>query len=411
MPFSILLLTPGQPSSNPRLVKEAIALASKGYSVTVLYCHWVNWADKGDEELQKQYPHIRWIRVGGHPVSQKGLYWFTRIRHKVYRLCAGIFPDNLYFVQRAYIRCYNELKRTSTAHPAQLYIAHNLGALAPAALAAKRNHSLYAFDAEDYHRGQSAADDAESKSTKIIEDHYLPGAAYLTAASPLIAATYKQHYPQVNPIVLNNVFSLEYLQPQPIPYHSGDRLKLFWFSQSAGSGRGLENVIEAMGKMRSRNVSLTILANCSADIKNYFTSLAQAHHLQEEQLQFMEPVLLKDIFVIAGQHHVGLATEMGLNTNYNIALTNKIFSYPLSGLAILATDTPAQELFLKENPGIGRIYKRGDITELVESIEWWLNNPAELNQCRESAHRLARESLNWEKEQEIFLQTINAVLS
>ena len=411
MPFSILLLTPGQPSSNPRLVKEAISLASRGYNVTVLYCHWVNWADNGDEELRKQYPQIRWIRVGGHPNTQKGIYWFTRIRHKVYRLCAGIFPDNLYFVQRAYIRCYNELKRTSAAHPAQLYIAHNLGALAPAALAAKRNHSLYAFDAEDYHRGQSSIGDEESKRAKIIEDRYIPGVAYLTAASPLIAASYKQHYPQVNPIVLNNVFSLKYLQPDPTPYQSGNRLKLFWFSQSAGSGRGLENVIEAMGKIKSRNVSLTILANCSTDTKSYFTSLAQAHHLQVEQLQFMEPVLLKDIFVIAGQHHVGLATEMGLNTNYNIALTNKIFSYPLSGLAILATDTPAQELFLKENPEIGRIYKKGDIAGLVESIEWFLNNPAELNHCRESAHRLARESLNWEKEQEKFLQTINAVLA
>ena len=411
MPFSVLMLTPGQPSSNPRLVKEATALIARGYKVTVIYCHWVNWADKGDEELRQQYPQIQWIRVGGHPVEQKGIYWYTRIRHRVYRLCAALFPASLYLQQRAGIRCYGELKRTSAAHPVQLYIAHNLGALAPAALAAKRNHSLYAFDAEDYHRGQSSDGHEESKRAKIIEDRYIPGVVYLTAASPLIAANYKKHYPQVDPIVLNNVFSLEYLQPPPNPYQSGDRLKLFWFSQSAGTGRGLENVIEAMGKMRSRNVSLTILANCSADMKNYFASLAQGHHIQEEQLQFMEPVLLKDIFVIAGQHHVGLATEMGLNTNYNIALTNKIFSYPLSGLAILATDTPAQELFLKENSGIGRIYKRGDITGLVESIEWWLNNPAELNHCRENAHRLARESLNWEKEREIFLQTINAVLA
>ena len=411
MTLSVVLLTPGQPSSNPRLVKEATALIARGYKVTVIYCHWVNWADKGDEELRQQYPQIQWIRVGGHPVAQKGIYWYTRIRHRLYRLGASLFPASVYLQQRAGIRCYNELKRAGAAHPASIYIAHNLGALAPAALAAKKNDSLYAFDAEDYHRGQSSDGDEESKRAKIIEDRYIPGVVYLTAASPLIAANYKQHYPEENPIVLNNVFSLKYLQPEPLPYQSGDRLKLFWFSQSAGSGRGLENVIEAMGKIKSRNVSLTILANCSADIKNYFTSLAEAHHLQEEQLQFMEPVLLKDIFVIAGQHHVGLATEMGLNFNYNIALTNKIFSYPLSGLAILATDTPAQELFEKGNPGIGRIYKRGDINGLVESIEWWLNNPEELNHCRESAHRLARESLNWEKEQEIFLKTIHAILS
>ena len=47
----ICLMTPGQPSINPRLVKEADALAEAGHQVHVLCSHMVPWADAFDKRL------------------------------------------------------------------------------------------------------------------------------------------------------------------------------------------------------------------------------------------------------------------------------------------------------------------------------------------------------------------------
>src|ERR1017187_2996597 len=62
--MKICLLTPGQPSTNPRLVKEADALATAGFDVTVVYAHWESWATKADAALlaTRKWSHIR---VGG----------------------------------------------------------------------------------------------------------------------------------------------------------------------------------------------------------------------------------------------------------------------------------------------------------------------------------------------------------
>ena len=47
---SIVLLSTGQPSTNPCLVKKAIALAASGYRGTVLCSFWLSWAVKIDKK-------------------------------------------------------------------------------------------------------------------------------------------------------------------------------------------------------------------------------------------------------------------------------------------------------------------------------------------------------------------------
>ncbi len=49
----IVLVTTKQPSSNPRLVKEATALAANGYDVSVVYNFWNMWADEADISILK----------------------------------------------------------------------------------------------------------------------------------------------------------------------------------------------------------------------------------------------------------------------------------------------------------------------------------------------------------------------
>src|SRR6185295_14068593 len=76
----ICLLTPGQPSSNPRLVKEADALTDAGFKVMVVYGFWADWASKADKDLLASR---KWtgVLIGGDPRRERLPYWFTRVRY------------------------------------------------------------------------------------------------------------------------------------------------------------------------------------------------------------------------------------------------------------------------------------------------------------------------------------------
>lgn len=411
LPVSIVLIAAGQPSSNPRLVKEAITLANRGYQITVLYCFWVAWADEADSTLFREHPSINWIRVGGHPVHQKEKYWFTRLRHKFFRIIASLFPGNITWQLMAGTRCFPELRKAAIGLEAKLYVAHNLGALAPAALAAKKNRSRYGLDAEDYYRGQIPEDDRKAiRAVTVIEDRYIPGTAFLTAASPLIAARYKELYPGADPLIVNNVFSIDHLQPEPSPYQRGETLKLFWFSQTVGTDRGLETVIAAIGRLKAASVTFTILGSCSSQERERLSSLAASSGVKEQQLNFLDPVAPDKIFALAASHHIGMATETSRTLNRRIALTNKIFTYPLGGLAIIATDIDSQRDFLQNYSGIGALYTDGDDQALASLLESYIANPGILNNIRTSAWNYAKSTLNWEKEQLGLVEKIGSVL-
>jgi glycosyltransferase involved in cell wall biosynthesis len=402
----IVLITPGQPSSNPRLVKEAVALYEAGYAVTVVYNFWVLWADKGDRILQKQYPQINWICTGGHPQHNRRTYLFTRTKYKLHRIIAGFFSHSLYWQERAELRCYAELRNTTAAIKADLYIAHNLGALPAAAKAAKKNKSKFSFDAEDYHRGQVQPASVEFRRSVLIENKYLPSVSYCSAASPLIAKQYAGHYPSIQPTVINNVFSKQYLQVPVVSYKKGEQLRLFWFSQTVGFDRGLEELIQAIGAVKHLPISCTILGSCTEDMKNYLLQIAATAFVNNEQLHFVDPVAHNKIFDITATQHIGLALEVSTNLNRQICLTNKIFTYLLGGLAIAATDTAAQKQFLLDNPGIGNVYTSGKPEMLADILQHWYDHPEELNACRVKASQLAESVFNWEAEQQSFLQLV-----
>src|SRR5689334_11839321 len=91
--MKICLLTTMQPSTNPRLVKEADALASEGYEITVVYAHCAEWATLLDKALIESRSWSA-IRVGGHPKNHPARHHFTRVRHRCGRAALGsVFAD------------------------------------------------------------------------------------------------------------------------------------------------------------------------------------------------------------------------------------------------------------------------------------------------------------------------------
>jgi len=399
----ILLITSGQPSLNPRLVKEADALAGAGYEVTVLYAYWNDWGTAFDKTL---IPAKKWkaICVGGDPTGKKFTYFISRVFHKIARVINQKI-NGKYLTEPALSRAAYFLTREAKKHPADLYIGHNLGALATTVKAAKANKKPCGFDAEDFHRFEVSDDknDPDVILKTALENKYLPEVNYLTASSPLIAEAYQKLFPGVKPVVIRNVFPQDtsILQPEK---NMDKPVRLFWFSQTIGANRGIENIINALLLLKDHPFELHLLGNSSAEIRNSLTNdkLTNIH--------FHEPVPSDKIMSFASQFDIGLATEQSTPLNRDICLTNKIFTYIQAGLAVVASDTSAQLALLDEYPGIGKTYKKDDPKTLANTLLIYHQNREQLFEARKAALSLGNEKLNWETESRLFLATIKNTL-
>lgn len=403
MPRHICLITPGHISSNPRLIKEGKALSDNGYEVSIIAGQNIIKLREFDKKIVDENPNWHFIPIDHTNTSflkklkrakislrhRIGKFLWFKLKKKPVAALARIMPEQLRVAKRV---------------NADLYIAHNLAALPVAALASKHNHKAYAFDAEDYHRGESE-DPKHQQLVKCIEDHFLPSTSYCTSASPLIAYAYQKHYPDKEFICVNNVFPLKYLQPfKQLPKSP---LRLFWFSQTVGLNRGIQDVLQALNYLKDIPIELTLVGSASVSVKKVFKEMIIG---RLHKLNFLEQVTEDELFELASQHHIGLALERMTPLNRQICLTNKIFSYILAGNVVIASDTPAQATFFKVYPGIGRLYKIGDYKKIAAIIRNWYNNFDKLIQARSRAHELAGSQINWEQEQAIFLSCVEATL-
>lgn len=405
----IVLLSSGQPSTNPRLVKEADALAGAGYTVVVIYQYWNHWATQFDREL---LPQKKWvsIRVGGSHDEDTSAWWFSRLSQKFNILIAKTLGLKFGTAERAAGRAGAFLYDAARKHPADLYIAHNLPALPAAVKAAGLIQAKCGFDAEDYHRNETHDNPAEFdvQLKTYIENSYLPHCNYLTASSQQISDQYQQLFPLKKITTLLNVFPRQHLQL--LKLDKKGLLKLFWCSQTIGADRGLEEVIEAMGILK-KPIELHMLGQCSADYKIALLKLAAAHGLDVELLHFYQPVLADTIFQFAAGFDIGLATETGMPLNRDICLSNKIFTYLQSGLAIVASDTIAQGQFINDHPSIGLLYAKNDATSLAASLNAYFEDRQLLQETKSGNYVLGQVHLNWETESRKFLSVVEKTLA
>ncbi len=270
----ICLLTPTQPSINPRIVKEADALAEAGHQVHVLCGHTVQWADESDTSLLR---NRRWTctYVGGRPGSAR--HWWSRARHGAIRRFPQTWKLNRYLAKRALARITPELQAAAFHFQADLYIAHYVGALVAAGEVARSSGALLAFDSEDFESGYfryNAGPGPIDRLTEQVEREYLPQCCYITAASPGIAAAHASKYGLQHPTSILNVFPLADRPLQFRETSSAGPLKLYWFSQTIGADRGLEDVVRAMAISRDCDMQLYLRGRCATGYQAQLEALA-----------------------------------------------------------------------------------------------------------------------------------------
>lgn len=397
---SIVLISSGQPSLNPRLVKEADILAANGYQVKVLYSHWNNWGTKFDKVL---LPTKKWkaICVGGDPVRQPLRYFLSKVIHKIATII-NKKTNGRRFAEFAVARTAYFMIRAAKKHKADIYIGHTLGALAATVKAARTNKKTCGFDAEDFHRNEVSdnINDAAVRIRALLEEKYFPALDCISASSPLIASAYTRLFPQLNPAIVLNVFPTDNRVSGPAINDSGP-IKLFWFSQTIGHGRGLEEVIKALEIPDQNLFELHLLGQIAPSFK--ISTKIDIH--------FHEPIPSDEVINFASQFDIGLAVETSIPFNRDICLTNKIFTYIQAGLCVVASDTSAQAKLMNQYPEIGKIYQKNNPQALADVLRYFQQNRDELFKARSAAFDVAKSKLNWENEGKNFLYMVEQTLA
>jgi len=335
----ICVVTAGHLSTCPRMLKAADALHHAGYQVRVVSTRHVSWAWQTDLSLTKRRPW-QWQVIDYDRASARRTQLSSGVRFRGAQAAAraaGPTRVPLPIAIRGYSRMHDELVSAIASEAADFVYGGTTGALAAVASGAERLGVRFGLDLEDFHSAEQAGDGSALAHAlaERIESDILPKAAFITAGSPLIADAYSAKY-NVRPAPIHNTFSINFAAAS----NRRGPLRLYWFSQTLGPGRGLEDVIAAVGRC-GITAELHLRAR---PIAAYQEGLArsQARLAPSLKIVFHDPESPDRMIELAQGYDLGVSTEDGAVLNHRLCLGNKIFTYLAAGTPVLLTATPAQ---------------------------------------------------------------------
>lgn len=345
---SFLFLTSTNLAANPRLLKELKLATANGFSATVVQFSVGNWSDAMTEQLQKQFKEVEFIQVSA--LRKPFIPWL--LSTVLHQLC-NVVPlhvrtDWMLSVsagKRSFL-LLQQLKKIKKKH--DWVIAHNPAAFYPACRYGKQMGAKIGIDVEDYHPGETTDVKAAVAMRRLMQV-VLPTATYCSYAAPLIAAEVQKDIPGMHNrqiTILNGFDGAEFTKPVTT---TDEPLKLVWFSQHIDAGRGLEQVIPVVQELYPK-VELHLVGQLNG-------SFAENYLGNKTGVVLHAPMQQKQLHQFLSGFDAGLATDIPVNRNRDIALTNKIIAYSQAGVAIVAMHTSAQDLFLKES---GLYYEQMD---------------------------------------------------
>lgn len=402
-PYDVCIVSSTSVSTGPRVEKEADALAAAGYRVGVIVCHsnerMVEWDARMSAERGWQLLPIDWL-----PQRRKrtlsGMAALA-LHHAARRACLGGVPAAAPLAMLACSDRFLPLTLRALRVPARLYIAHNLGALPAAAFVARARGVPFAFDSEDDHFGELTPQLQQAGQGRIVHrvmQACLERAAYVSAASEGIGRAVSMRHGIAQPTTVLNAFSVSMRERIDglRKDRNGDDISLYWYSNTIGLDRGLQDVISALGRVRGA-FQLHVRGDMADDVERALRALATQHGVSS-RLHFHPQTHPDDLLSRAAEHDIGLAVEQPVNDNKLLAVSNKLLLYLLARVAIVATSTPGQNEVVRESGDAIATYAPGEVATLAMHLQRLIDDRALLETRKQQALELGMTRFNAEHE-------------
>ena len=397
----VTIVSAGQLSTCPRMVKVADALHAEGNRIRVVMNRRSDWASRSDGLLEAERPWLDATTIDTRRgAGSFSTFWPGAARYhmarRITRLLA-VARASAPLRRCALLRSSEALLEATVAKPTD-FLYFGGGSYPIAREAARRLSVPYAIDFEDFHRGEqdsSAEGKFQSELTASVEADAARDARFVSMGSPLISTCYKECL-GVSGVVVHNVFPL----PSEAPAFELPRgpLKLYWFSQTIGPGRGIEHAIRGAGAA-AIETELHLRGRIDGSYRESLESIAR-QAAPKLKLVLHEPSASAGMIDACRPFDIGLSLETGAIPNTRVLLSNKVFTYLLAGLATIYSDTPAQHAFC-DGLGDGQpICALDDTAALAKILKTWDADRASLLAAQRDAWQWAKRRWHWEHEDE-----------
>jgi hypothetical protein len=412
----VCIATPGYISSTPRVVREADALSTAGYDVRVVFTQGpIEPLRAFDRDLlQDRSWTAESFGWSSGREEERRANLVTGIRHRLFQALPASWASVPGAAVRAESRVGPELARLAEKEAADLFIGHYPGGLAAAAHAARRHNALLGYDVEDLYAETFPPDPSWRLARArilAIERQYVPSCAHISAVSAPVADAFRERFhPAAAPVVVHNChpWAERAAMDGAVLDRRGPALSLFWFSQTVGLDRGLQDAIRAMG-IAGVPMQLHLRGSVDADVRRQLIDLAGQCGVAD-RLHFQPPCPPASLLSRAAEHDVGLALETEASLNRRLTVTNKLFLYLTAGLAVAATDLPGQRSVLGPTPDAGALHLPGDVATLARQLAHWATDAGALARARCAALNAAEHRWNAEHESAHLVSAIEALL-
>lgn len=400
----IELLSYLMPSGNPRVPKEAEALAAAGFEVTV-----VTSALPGSNRIRM--PQSTAFRVN---MLNRRSAWWGLWRHRLFQKFAPLWPPDMRAQVAAYGSLFVDLAGVLQASSrGVLRIAH----LEPAFLAAGQAGCFRSMccDFEDWYSEDLLPGRRSAELTVALrssEQSALTDSLSCWCTSQAMASSLSATYEAPEPLVVRNVFPRQCRESidgrwMDRPGMSGfvasndpararpvdAAVSFHWFSQTIGPGRGLEQVFEALDGVHGEWE-----LHLRGSLGNYSPWLESVCAPGVRRRLSVYPLAATDELTSRiAEHDVGLACEARLPRSRDVTITNKLFQYLQAGLAVVASDTAGQREASLSAPGAVELHDAEDAGALRALLQQFVDDRDKLRVARSAAWE-AGGHLCWENE-------------
>jgi hypothetical protein len=408
----IVLISGSSLCHNPRVVKAATTLAHGGYDVHVLGA-WLEADLKARDQAMIEQAPFRFepmldITLPGlhHSAAHTLRRARRKVAHTVYGLTGWQSRDQLGYGMGC-------LLARSRALAADLYIAHSEPALY-VAWRLMQDGRRAGVDMEDWFSEDLLPESRRCRPLRLLrflERELLVRGVYASCPSRVLSEALAKEYGGKPPIVLYNAFP--WTDRNAIDGRCKDRrdtaiASICWYSQTLGSGRGIEDLIGAMPLLKY-DAEIHLRGHPAPGMVDWIRGRIPERWRQRV---FFHPLVSnEELLSRIAEHDIGFAGETPYCRSRDLTVTNKILHYLLGGLAVVASDTSGQREVSNQQAGAVEIYQSGNLCSLARVLNGLIGSSERLMRAKLASLHAAEQTFCWEKQENDLLIAVAAALS
>ncbi|WP_100400359.1 glycosyltransferase [Bacillus sp. FJAT-44742] len=369
--MNVLMLLFKDLHNDARVVREANALAKKGYIVHIACLQEYDHEPK--EELHENV-YVNRIPIiskkakkslGGYKPSQtrnKTSLAFKIIRSPYIKLAKDFTGYGEFY--RKILKSYNQMN-FKVVH------CHDLNTLPTGYYLSRKFQAKLLFDAHELFNEMSGRNELDRTIGYKLEEYFLPKADQVITVNPFMEEEMKKKYGNFPSTILQNT-------PEDIVEEEGravpDLRSLYGLSNNdilliyqggLSQQRGLDLCIEALRGLPDEYKMVYI---GDGPLKESLKAKAEEEKVSD-RFFLHEKVPAKDLLLYTKQADIGLVMYENLSKNNYYSTPNKIFEYMLAGIPAVASNHPGKSYIVtEEGTGVCTSEDAHSIAEAVMNI-------------------------------------------